>query len=207
MQREREKSELGDRQRIAIFHGTQLSLERAFALSDAEIDYKLIHDIRCNPEALLLAGLMPQQLHMRGADSAKRLRSLGFDAMHLRDDNFCRQAIACVSANEVVAEFVRCAGDVMSIIGSNAPRLLGLDTETMLQHCVAQPSVAGDVLKHSIDESSVVEVLESISVETLLATCIGSQALKRCGVGMAQLLSSTTIDARHLSLIGFEIKL
>lgn len=196
---------LTDEQRIAIFHRTSLNTEDGLELKDSEISYNLLHDKRCNPEALLFAGLTPHQLHARGVNTASRWRSLGFDALHLRDDNFCRQLIATVSSKAVVDAFIQNSGSVISIAGSEAQRLLGLDMETMLGHCVALPHAAEAVLKACMHSCSALETMRGVTLDTLMATCIGSQALKRCGIRMAHILQSMPIDTQQLSLLGYEI--
>ena len=205
MQQRTVASELTDQQRIAIFYCTTLSIEEAFQLQDSDINYKLLHEKRCSPEALLLAGLTPQHLYIRGADTAIRLRSLGFDAIHLRDENFCRQAISAISAKAIADTFVQGVGSVISICGSSAPRLLGLSVENMLNQCVAQPHAAEIVLTASVEAASAVEALQGVAVDTLMATCIGSKALKRCGIRMAHLVRAISIDSHQLSLMGYEI--
>ena len=63
------------------------------------------------------------------------------------------------------------------------------------------------MLKASVDIATVEEALKGLTPDTLMATCIGAQALRRCGIRMAHLLSVMSLDSNRLLLMGYDLHL
>ena len=190
-----------------MYHGTQMSMEEALSLEDAAINYDSLYKMRCTAEAILAAGLTPALLAHRGVNSARHLTSLGFDAIHLRNETFCRQTIAVIAAEDIRTHFIQTAGDAVSIAGTPAQRLLGMQCADLLGVCVAQPAEAEQVLRLIAEYKGPDCVLEGVSSECLLSTCIGAKALRRCGLTLAHVVRATSMTTNQLAMQGFELAL
>ena len=199
--------ELTIRQRIALYHGTKMQVGEACTLSNAAINYDSMYNMRCNPEAILAAGITPLFLAKRGVDTASRLRSLGFDAIHFRNEVFCRQAIAQIPVNELRSQFIQTAGDAVSIADTPAQRLLSMQTADLLRLCVGQPVEAEHILHDIAMRTGAETLLDGVSADDVINTCIGAQALRRCGLTMPHLVRATSLTSNQLAMMGFDISL
>lgn len=167
-----------------------------------QIQFKLLYSARCTPVNILASGLTPSTLFSREVNTTGRLHALGFDAVHLRDDNFCREVISLFSVRDIQATFLVCAGDAVSLVGTTAQRLLGLRTVELLHVCVGHPVEAEQILHHSTANR-----MAGMSADDLICTCIRAHALRRCGIQMTCLIRDLSITSKQLTMLGFELTL
>lgn len=193
--------------RIAMFHGTRVEIADAVGMEDHTINYDVMCSAQCSPQALQAARLTPWTLRKRGVDDATKFRTLGFDALHLIEEDFCRQLIAVLSAASVREAFVCTAGDAVAVAGTEAQRLLDISTGTLLRLCVGAPESAHAVLKRCVVVEGVNAVLCDVTSEELLDTCVGATRLQQCGLTMAHILRDTGASSLQLEMMGYRLVL
>ena len=156
--------------RLCLFYDCGAEIHSILSLDDTEITTEFISVNKIPPENILAAGLFPCALFARGCKDVSSLRNLGFDSLHLRNEAFVTQSIACYGSSNVCDAFVSTASDAVSISGSEAVTMLGLSTNALLKLCAGNPLAAKAVLL-SIPESS---RLRGVEIVSLLDTGIDS---------------------------------
>jgi hypothetical protein len=190
-----------------MFTGSRIGVEEACTVADEEITYEFMSRTQCSPQALQAAELTPWLLRNRGVDEAFKFRVLGFDALHLLEEEFCRELIALFSVSVVHSTFICTDGDAVVVAGSEVQRLLNIATSDLIDLCIGSPIHAGSVLQQCTAAEGVSHVLKSITADALLNTCIRSARLKECGLTMAHVRRDTNATSVQLRMMGFLIEL
>ena len=186
---------------MTLFKGTTLNNEQAFGLGDDDITFDLL--VRHGVKALniLTAGVRLVELKRRGVDDVKKMRRLGFDALHLVDPVVCDDAMAAYGAKAMIEGFLVAPQDAVALAGSEAMVLLGLTTEQLLGVCAGAPTEAQAVLEQTSERNALVGVKAS----TLLDTGLRAPQLKALGHPLAACNALLGVDPHKLSKLGFTI--
>jgi hypothetical protein len=138
---------LTTKQRLCVFHNTELSAEKALALSEEDMNDTLLTSHAVKAENLAAAGVGPRTLKRMGVPDAASLRKMGFDSLYLTDSKFAAEANAAFGAEAVVDAFLMSASDAVAIAGSDAVGILGISTTDLLDACAGAPVEAASVLQ------------------------------------------------------------
>ena len=139
---------LDTRARLALFHGTSVSAERALSMDDGDIDYDCMMRHGVRPNNLLAAGQGPAALRAHGVETATQLRHLGLDSLHLCDADICNEACLAYGAAAITEVFLvsLSASDAVKLAGMEAMHILDLHPRRLLECCVGFPREAAAVL-------------------------------------------------------------
>jgi len=187
------------RARLCLFHGTAVKPEAALQMEDGAITAQLLLTSGSKPTNMLTAGLGPVSLKKRGVESAKQLRGLGFDALHLCDPVFAHQATLAFGADDVKCEFIVSPGDAVAIAGSEAMHIMHVTAFEMLEVCVGSPAEAAAVLKQLPSGSS----LSGVPAVVLLDAGLRSHALVDNGYAISQIVKQCNASSKDLTKLGF----
>ena len=149
---------------------------------------------------LIVAKMTAPMLKARGAASARDLRMLEFDSLHLTEAGFCAGCISAFGAEEIVREFLITPGDAVSVAGSPAMHQLGLDIGTLLVLCAGSPTEAAAVIVQSLPRGG---CLKGVAPVTLLDTGLRSQTLRELGYSPETLHEQTLCSRSDIQKLGF----
>ena len=189
------------KQRLTLFHGTALSAEQALSLPEDEITIDTL--LRNGVKALNVtaAGIRFVQLKELGATEAAQLRRIGFDALHLVDPVMCGEANAAFGAASVIETFLSTPQDAVALAGSEAVALLNLSPQQLLEACAGAPTEAAAVLQQCSGHN----VLDGVSVTTLLDTGLRAPQLKQLGYNLASVLKLVSANRSQILKLGFTL--
>lgn len=187
------------RTRLILFHGTSVSAEAGMTMEDDEIGYDFLLSSGVKSTNLLAAGYHPMKLKERGFDTAIKLRSFGFDALHLCEPSWCHQLLLAYGRDEVVAAFVVTAADAVAVAGSEAMTMLNLTPSELLERCAGFPSEAYHTLRQLPHGLS----LRGVPALVLLDAGLRVSALKACGYGLIGIVDQTGANPREVAKLGF----
>ncbi len=188
------------KQRIALVAGTGVELSNAAQMPDENftLSFFLSNGIRC--KNLSVAKMTPQMLKARGANTARDLRMLEYDALHLTDAGFCAGCLAAYGAEEILTEFLIAPADAVALAGSPAVHQLGLDVGTLLVVCAGAAVEAAAVLSQSLPRGS---CLVGVAPLTLLDTGLRAQTLRDLGYSADAVMAQTRCSPLELKKLGF----
>jgi hypothetical protein len=190
---------LTTKQRLCVFHNTELSAEKALALSEEDMNDTLLTSHAVKAENLAAAGVGPRTLKRMGVPDAASLRKMGFDSLYLTDSKFAAEANAAFGAEAVVDAFLMSASDAVAIAGSDAVGILGISTTDLLDACAGAPVEAASVLQQLPHGLS----LEGVSVKTLLDTGLRKAALSELGYSLSVIVKQTGAGGADLGKLGY----
>lgn len=150
---------------------------------------------------LVTAELRPLALKKFGVSDAQQLRRLGFDALHLVDPLFCREANAAYGAEGVIDAFLTSAADSVALAGTEALTTLGISMKRLLEACAGAPTEASAVIQQ--DKS--VEPLKGVGASVVLDTGLRAPQLKALGINFIR--ASQQMNASNEEMIKFGYKL
>ena len=189
------------RQRLTLFKNTTLASEAALRMAEGDITYDVLlrHGVQAvNVQA---AGLRPSALRRMGCTSARQLRRLGFDALHLVDPAVCTDANAVYGAAEVVEAFLCTPQDAVALAGSDAVATLDLSVDQLLQVCAGAPTEAHAVLQQCQQKNP----LAGVQAKTLLDTGLRATQLRALGFNLASLRELSGWSSHDITKLGFSV--
>lgn len=192
---------LSPKQRLTLFHGTDVSAERALLMPEGEIDFDMLMKHGVRALSIATAGIRPLTLKTLGVAGSSQLRRLGFDALHLVDATWCQEAAAAYGAQDVVDVFLQTPSDAVALAGSEALSTLGVGMQRLLEVCAGAPTEAIAVLQQVPVESPLEDVLAS----TLLDTGLRAPQLKQMGLGLGAVRAMRNIGHQDLAKLGFTL--
>lgn len=198
MRRSNSEGVLGTRERLCLFHGTNVSAEAALSMDYEEITFKFLLESGVTHVNLSAAGVGPRHLKRIGLESASELRRVGFDALYLSDQKFLDEAVAEFGADEIVSAYLVSASDAVAISGSGAVDVLGISTATLLQECAGAAQEAYAVLQQLPRDA-----LSGVTATVVLDTGLRKSALSELGYSLTTIARQTKANAFELSKLGF----
>lgn len=188
------------KQRIALVADTSVPLDLAASMENEAFNFVFFQANGIRSKNLNVAKVTPSMLKARGAGSARDLRMLEFDALHLNDAGFCAGCIAAFGADDIVREFLITPSDAVAAAGSPAVHQLGLDVGTLLVLCAGAPIEAAAVLSQSLPRGC---ALKGVAPVTLLDTGLRAQVLHSLGYGPESIREQTRCTTAELEKLGF----
>ena len=168
-------------------------------MNDAEINFDLFlrRGVRaCN---LVAAGQGPTALRSRGAATARQLRQLGLDSLHLCDADFCNDAGLAYGTEATVDAFLVSAADAVNLAGTEAMHILDIHPRRLLECCVGFPGEAEEVLKQLPQGAA----LHGVPCSVVLDAGLRAAALKRCGYGLDGVVRQLAASGTELGKLGY----
>ena len=188
--------ELTLRQRMALVIEANATAEKIVEMADTDIDHAFFMEQGISPTLLRAAAVTPRQLKARGTSTPVQLVELGFNTMHLLDDDWCEDAIAAYGAPALLDEFLGTSNDAVVLAGSTVLDKLGINLGLLLLLCNGQPGAAREVLAQHTH-------LRRVPPETLFETGLRAPDLSALGFTAVQLRKETLATDAQLSLLGF----
>jgi len=196
-----EQQGMSTKQRLCLFHGSEVTAEGALAMEDTEITKKMLLEKGIKANNIAAAGIGPSRLHKMGIGSASQLRSMGFDALYLADPKFATEANACFGSNDVKNAFLKGASDAVSIAGTDAMELLDVTVSDLMSVCAGAPTEAQAVLQQLPLGTS----LAGVSAATVLDTGLRKSALMELGYSLTSIAQQTKANATELAKLGYSL--
>lgn len=190
---------LSVRQKLAMFHGTAISAEQALKMNDSEITFNVWKENGVTALNLVTAELRPLTLKKFGVSDAQKLRRLGFDALHLVDPLFCKEANAAYGAEDVIDAFLTSPADAVALAGTEALTTLGVTMERLLESCAGAPTEALAVVQQ--DKSS--EPLKGVGASVVLDTGLRAPQLKSLGINLIRATQQLNASNEEMAKFGY----
>lgn len=187
------------KQRIALFHDTSVTASRAVSFSDEELKYDTFLASGVKSTNILVAGLAPTQLKARGFDSASKMKSFGFDALHFTNASFCNMMLLAYGRNDIIDSFLITPQDAVSFAGSQAVEILKISTKDLLERCIGFPSHSYAVLHQLAHSNS----LKGVSASLILDAGLRLKTLSKLGYTVENIIRNTDASADQLLKMGF----
>jgi hypothetical protein len=184
------------RQRVALVIEASDSAETLVAMADEAISHDWLLTQRISPTLMRAAKMTPIQLKAHGTRTPAGLVALGFNTLHLLDEDWCEDAIAAYGAPALLDEFLLTSNDAVVLAGSEAVDQLGINLGLLLLLCGNQPGAAREVLAHY-------QHARRVPPETLRETGLRAQDLAALGFTRTRLQQDTLATDAQLSLLGF----
>lgn len=196
-----ERSGLSTKQRLCLFHGSDVTAETALAMEDTEITHKMLVENNVKANNITAAGIGPSLLHKLGMESAAQLRGLGFDALYLADPKFATEANMSFGSHAVKKAFLCGASDAVAIAGSDAMQVLGVTVVDLISACAGAPTEAQAVLQQLPLGIS----LEGVPAAAILDTGLRKSALVLLGYSLTNIVQQTDANAIELAKLGYSL--
>ena len=187
------------RQRLLIFYDSNVSSVQALKIDDADIHFRTMHQHNCSFQNIANA-LSIAQMHERGFETVAHYRDIGMDTLDLLNVRWMRELVQLFGRDAVVSNFVKHGVDAVTMAGTESGISLGLEPNLLLELCLHQPKAAEEVLKTL---KPLERALPTIPLETLLATGIQCDGLKRVGISITHLtdiMKATTVQLARLGV-------
>lgn len=192
---------LSVRARIILFYSTNVGAAKALSYSDDELGYDLFLSAGVKAINILVAGLTPNQLKARGFDCASKMKTIGFDALHLTNPAFCNTMNLAYGRKNVLEHFLVSAQDAVSIAGSQATSILNVSTRELLEKCIGEPAHSLDVLR----QISQATALKGVPAELLLDCGLRLVSLAKLGYTVESIVRNTDASPIQLQKLGFTL--
>jgi len=196
-----EQQGLTTKQRLCLFHGSDVTAEDALSMDDSDITHKLLSEKGIKANNISAAGIGPYRLHKMGIKSASQLRGMGFDALYLADPKFSTEASSSFGSNDVKLAFLQGASDAVSIAGTDAIELLGVTVSDLMTVCAGAPTEAQAVLQQLPLGTS----LTGVSAATILDTGLRKSSLTELGYSLTSIAQQTKANAAELVKLGYSL--
>ena len=190
---------LGQRERLALFHGSSVGAEDALGMENERITFDLFMRSGVRANNLITAGQGPTALRARGTTTAAQLRQLGLDSLHLCDADFCNEASLAYGAEAITSAFLVSATDAVNLAGTEAMHILDIHPRRLLECCVGFPGEAEEVLKQLPQGAS----LHGVPCGVVLDAGLRAAALKRCGYGLHCVVAQLGATGAELGKLGY----
>lgn len=196
--------ELSDKERLHLFHKTTVGPLEALQCDDDQITFDMIRQKGTMWANCINANMGPAQLKARGADSPVDLLKLGFDALHLIDEDFCNECIMTYGADAVRDAFVCTARDAVSVAGEASMHMLHVTPHFLLAKCAGRSVEALAVLQqlHNIEADA---CLEGVPAVVIVECGLTATQLLSFGYGRRKLVEHTDPSQEELQQLGFSI--
>lgn len=194
-----EEADLSPRTRLALFHGSATSVERALSVDMSSVSVAELRSMGVTADNLRATGMKTALLNSIGIRSAEDMRTMGIDALDLDDVGFCSQCVAKYGAAEVRRCFLVNASDGVALAGTQASHMLGVTPLQLLEASAGDPLAAKTVLQQLPPQS-----LGGVDLDTLMNTGIQMPALTECGYGFAYIVKHYKPTPTQASLMGMQ---
>lgn len=196
-----EQGELSTKQRLCLFHGSDVKAESALAMNSSEITYQVLLQHRIKARNIAVAGIGPSRLLSMGVENASQMRALGFDALYLADPRFASEANFSFGSHAVKEAYLQSASDAVAISGTDAMDVLGVSTDDLMSACAGAPIEAQAVLQQLPLGTS----LQGVSAVTVLDTGLRKAALVELGYSLTSIVKQTNANAAELAKLGYSM--
>lgn len=187
---------ISPKRRLALVAGTDVRAQAVLELKDDSIDVLFLKKHEIPVTNIRVAGLAPSVLKARGAENAEMLHELGFDALHLLDHDFMRDAIAAYGASELVRVFLSDSFDAVALADDLAMQSLALTADRLVQECAGSPAEAAAVIKQ-------LGSLDGVDAATLLDSGLRATQLKELGYTGASVEAACKATGRQMAKLGY----
>lgn len=184
------------RQRLALVIEADATAEKILGMADGEIDHAFFLHHRISPTLLRAAAITPLQLKAHGTRTAAQLAELGFNTLHLMDDEWCDDAIAAYGAPALLDQFLTTSNDAVILAGTGVAERLGVNLGLLLLLCSEQPGPAREVLGQYKN-------VRSVPPETLIETGLRASDLEPLGFTENRVRADTLATDAQLITLGF----
>jgi hypothetical protein len=196
-----EQQGLTTKQRLCLFHGSEVTAEDALAMEDSNITYTMLIEKGIKANNITAAGIGPSRLYKMGMENASQMRVVGFDALYLADPKFATEANLSFGSDDVKDAFLKGASDAVSVAGTDAMELLGMTVVDLMTVCAGAPTEAQAVLQQLPLGTS----LEGVSASTILDTGLRKAALMELGYSLTSIAQQTKANATELAKLGYSL--
>ena len=163
------------RQRIAFVLESSDTAESIVAMPDADIHHDWLMAQHISPPLLRAANVTPLQLKAHGTRTAAQLADLGFNTLHMMDDEWCDDAVAAYGAPALLDQFLQTTNDAVILAGTDVVERLGVNLGLLLLMCEGQPAAAREVLAQYKNA-------RNVPPETLIETGLTAPELLKLGL-------------------------
>ena len=184
------------RQRIALVIEANTTAEKISAMSDADINHAFFLEHGISPTLLRAAQITPLQLKAHGTRTAAQLADLGFNTLHMMDDEWCDDAVAAYGAPALLDQFLQTTNDAVILAGTDVVERLGVNLGLLLLMCEGQPAAAREVLAQYKNA-------RNVPPETLIETGLRASDLVPLGFTEERIRSDTLATDTQLRVLGF----
>ena len=184
------------RQRLALVIEADTTAEKIVGMADGDINHGFFLQHRISPTLLRAAAITPLQLKAHGTCTAMQLADLGFNALHMMDEEWCEDAIAAYGAPALLDQFLTTTNDAVILAGTDVVERLGVNLGLLLLMCSEQPGPAREVLAQYKNA-------RSVPPETLIETGLRAPDLVPLGFTEDRLRADTLATDAQLSVLGF----
>jgi hypothetical protein len=184
------------RQRLALVIEADTTAEKIVAMADGDIDHGFFLKHSISPTLLRAAAITPLQLKAHGTRTAAQLADLGFNTLHVMDDEWCDDAIAAYGAPALLDQFLNTTNDAVILAGTDAVERLGINLGLLLLICSEQPGPAREVLAQYKNA-------RNVPPETLIETGLRAPDLVPLGFTEERLRADTLATDAQIALMGF----
>ena len=196
---------LEPRERIALFLDSDLAED--YVLGLPLISFDLVREHCASTDHLRSANLSVVKYRRMGADTADKLRLLGFDATDLRNEGFCVQMVNEYGEEAVQQAFVDTASNVRRVAGSPAMDVLKLSVNWAIAMCKSDPINAMSTLRACIHQAGVPGTLMQLSMPTLVETGLRCVELTRLGITVDVLSSCMHATDEDLRMLNYTFRM
>jgi hypothetical protein len=184
------------RQRLALVIEANTTAEKIAAMSDGDINHTFFLEHGISPTLLRAAQITPLQLKAHGTRTAAQLADLGFNTLHMMDEEWCDDAIAAYGAPALLDQFLNTTNDAVILAGTEVVERLGVNLGLLLLMCCEQPAAAREVLAQYKNA-------RNVPPETLIETGLRAPDLVPLGFTEERLREDTLATDAQLALMGF----
>ena len=184
------------RQRLALVIEADATAEAIVGMADDYINHAFFLKHGISPTLLRAAAITPLQLKAHGTRTAAQLAELGFNTLHMMDEEWCDDAIAAYGAPALLDQFLTTTNDAVILAGTDVVERLGVNLGLLLLMCSEQPGAAREVLAQYKNA-------RSVPPETLIETGLRAPDLVPLGFTEERLRTDTLATDAQLSVLGF----
>jgi hypothetical protein len=192
--RKKKASVFSARQKLIVFSNSSISAEAALLMDRDEITFELFIRNGISALEICAAGITPVDLKEIGVGDASKLRRLGFDALHLANEEFLVSACMAWGATDLIKTFLVSASDAVCLAASSH---LNIEMELLLAACAGAPQEAAAVISQTTSS------LAGVSSRTLLDTGLRMTKLKSLGISLCDIQQLTGLTSEHLIKLGY----
>jgi len=184
------------RQRLALVIEANTTAEKIAAMADGNINHAFFLEHGISPTLLRAAQITPLQLKAHGTRTVAQLADLGFNTLHMMDDEWCDDAIAAYGAPALLDQFLQTTNDAVILAGTDVVERLGVNLGLLLLMCDGQPGPAREVLAQYKNA-------RNVPPKTLIETGLRAPDLVPIGFTEERIRLDTLATDAQLSVLGF----
>ena len=183
---------------LCLFMDTSMNDCEIAAVAEDELTFELLCSVGCNLQAVRAAKLTVAQLYALGAKAPSDLRRIKMDTFDLCEQDWARDMVSQYGQVSVLDAFLRNAGEVQILLGTQGACVLNITLDRALQACVNEPTVAQWVLKTHM---GLPHTLASTSMQRLLDAKLTLLQLQEVNINLPMLISVLQPTTRELDLL------